>query len=152
MKNKESIRSLLVSLADAGRLTPDEVLKRAKSKDSPLHDLFEWNDSEAARKYRLNQARDLISSFDISITVNRVEVNVQQFVRDPNKSTEDQGYVPVTSIRSDSDEAREFIGRELSIAKTFVDKTERFAALLGLTKDIRSLSNRLSELSDSMRK
>lgn len=152
MRNNEAIRSLLISLADAGRLTPDEVLKRARPKDSPLHDIFEWNDSEAARKYRLNQARELISSFDISITINRVEVNVQQFVRDPNKSTEEQGYVSVTSIKSDSDEAREFVSRELSIAKTYVDKTERFAALLGLTKDIRSLSDQLSELSHSMRK
>jgi hypothetical protein len=43
-----------------GELTPDRVIADARNPNSPLHTLFEWNDSEAAHQYRLVQARALI--------------------------------------------------------------------------------------------
>ena len=39
-----------------GSLTAADVLDSAKSEDSPLHKLFEWDDTVAANKYRLEQA------------------------------------------------------------------------------------------------
>lgn len=43
-----------------GRITPIQVLNKAKNKRSTLHDLFEWDNSKAAQKYRISQARDII--------------------------------------------------------------------------------------------
>lgn len=43
-----------------GELTPEDVLADAKNDNSPLHSFFEWSDTEAARQYRLQQARGLI--------------------------------------------------------------------------------------------
>ncbi|MFD2235929.1 hypothetical protein [Aureimonas populi] len=43
-----------------GELTPDDILEDAKHDNSPLHSFFEWSDTEAARQYRLQQARGLI--------------------------------------------------------------------------------------------
>ena len=43
-----------------GELTPEDVLKDAENSNSPLHAFFEWSDTEAARQYRLSQARTLI--------------------------------------------------------------------------------------------
>ncbi|WP_027991927.1 hypothetical protein [Sinorhizobium meliloti] len=43
-----------------GELTPEDVLDDAKNNNSPLHSFFEWSDTEAARQYRLQQARGLI--------------------------------------------------------------------------------------------
>ena len=43
-----------------GRLTPELVLKEARSPDHPLHNRFEWNDAVASERYRLDQARGLI--------------------------------------------------------------------------------------------
>lgn len=48
--------------AGAGELTPEAVVADAHHPTSPLHPLFEWNDSEAARQHRLAQARALIRS------------------------------------------------------------------------------------------
>lgn len=45
-----------------GELTPEDVLEDAKHGNSPLHSFFEWSDTEAARQYRLQQARGLIRS------------------------------------------------------------------------------------------
>jgi hypothetical protein len=43
-----------------GQLLPRQVLAEASRKGSALHQYFEWNDTEAARKYRLSQAAYLI--------------------------------------------------------------------------------------------
>jgi hypothetical protein len=45
-----------------GELTPKDVVDDARSKRSPLHSFFEWNDSGAAEAFRLTQARGLIRS------------------------------------------------------------------------------------------
>lgn len=41
-------------------VTPEKVVEIAASEDSELHKCFEWDDTQAARKYRLDQARQVI--------------------------------------------------------------------------------------------
>ena len=48
-----------------GELTTAQVLDAAKRTNSPIHDLFEWSDSKAAKAFRLRQAGDLIRSFHV---------------------------------------------------------------------------------------
>lgn len=43
-----------------GELTPHDVVKDARSHNSPLHSFFEWDDGKAAEQHRLAQARGLI--------------------------------------------------------------------------------------------
>lgn len=47
-------------LRHGGTLRPESVVQAAQEPDSALHRYFEWNDTEAARKYRLHQADYLI--------------------------------------------------------------------------------------------
>lgn len=49
-----------IRLKHEGRLRPEAVVQEAGEPDSVLHGYFEWNDTEAARKYRLHQADYLI--------------------------------------------------------------------------------------------
>lgn len=46
-------------------LSPEAVLESASSPESILHSFFNWDDSDAARKYRLLQASNLIRSFEV---------------------------------------------------------------------------------------
>lgn len=48
-----------------GELKPRAVVQDARSKQSPLHRFFEWNDAKAAHAHRLDQARTLIRSITI---------------------------------------------------------------------------------------
>ena len=43
-----------------GELTADAVLADASNEKSPLHPVFEWNDTKAAHAHRLDQARAVI--------------------------------------------------------------------------------------------
>lgn len=60
MQDKKVIEELRRIETENGRLLPADIVKAAKSPTSILHGHFEWNDGEAAHKYRLDQARDLI--------------------------------------------------------------------------------------------
>lgn len=55
--------------AKHGALTPEVVLADATSPRSPLHGHFEWNDTEAAKQYRLQQAYELLRACVIVDTV-----------------------------------------------------------------------------------
>lgn len=41
-------------------ITPEEILKRARNEGTELHKCFTWDDTEAAEKYRLQEARTII--------------------------------------------------------------------------------------------
>jgi hypothetical protein len=87
-----------------GRLTPKLVVTAAKRKSSPLHSLFDWDDTEAAKKWRLEQASCLIrrikvtyhKSDDVSVRV-RAFVNVDDDAKDRDQDTKKPAagiYVP----------------------------------------------------------
>jgi hypothetical protein len=48
-----------------GRCTPELVVERAESPESPIHNLFIWDDTEAAKRFRLFQAAYAIRSVQI---------------------------------------------------------------------------------------
>lgn len=50
-----------------GKITPPEIVDEAKSPLSPLHEQFEWDDSEAAEQWRFWQARMLVNSIEVRV-------------------------------------------------------------------------------------
>lgn len=67
-------------LEQTGGLTAKRLLDASRPVDAPLHDEFEWNDSEAAEKYREQQARHIINSLTIVVEeqpVTRAFVNIR---------------------------------------------------------------------------
>lgn len=62
MKNNAIEKALKVLAAKHdGQLKPEHVVEAARPVESVLHDRFEWNDGDAAEKWRLHQARTLIN-------------------------------------------------------------------------------------------
>jgi len=68
--NPQVIGEALSALAEAGggALTPRAVVDGARAPASPLHAHFDWNDAEAAEKWRVEQARDLIRCIRVEET------------------------------------------------------------------------------------
>ena len=64
-ENKLVLDALTEIESKEGILRPQDVVKAAQNEDSPLHKHFEWEDSEAAAKYRIWQARQLIASVKV---------------------------------------------------------------------------------------
>lgn len=59
-----------------GVLTAETVLSEAEKRKSPLHAAFEWDDTVAARKWRLEQARKLINNVHIKIISSGEETTI----------------------------------------------------------------------------
>jgi len=62
-------------------ITPQLILDDGRSKDSPTHTYFVWNDTVAAEKYRLSQAAKLLRSV-VYVNVEEPEAEpIRAFVR-----------------------------------------------------------------------
>ena len=70
-KITEKVIKEILEVKEKKGLTAEEVINKAQNKKSSLHDLFEWDDSIAGEKYRLQQARVLIN--EVKIIVNTEE-------------------------------------------------------------------------------
>ena len=50
-----------IAKQNKGKIKPSAVVSDAKDKSSVLHNYFTWDNTEAAEKYRIQQARELIN-------------------------------------------------------------------------------------------
>lgn len=131
-KERDLIRQELLKLDHEHRLTPENVVKSARDPNSPMHPLFEWDNKVAATKYRLSQARTLITDFYVVVTVDRTEYKVNEFVEQPLKPGRQQGYTSVHSLVGDKAQAAAFLDGKLTVARTYADGALAYAVLLGM--------------------
>ena len=69
-----------IAKRDGGFLRPQAVVDAARSEDSPLHGAFCWDDTEAARLYRLDQAQRLIRVFHLKMDTDNGKTEVPVFI------------------------------------------------------------------------
>jgi len=145
---RENVRLALMALArqDEGRLTADRVVESARPLTSPLHSEFEWNDGEAAHKYRIVQARKLIQSVTVKVHTTEYTMDAPVFVRDPNVDAKDQGYVSLARAAEDSSTAHEILVTEFGRASSALIRAKAVAAALGLGDELEDLIERLAGL------
>jgi hypothetical protein len=94
-----------------GAPTAEEVVDAARSTASPLHPYFEWNDTVAAVKYRLEQAREIIRAIVIR-TDEEEEMRAFLPVQTQKPGGEDEPlkrYTPVQVIREKPDMAAQVL-------------------------------------------
>ncbi len=108
-----------------------------------MHKFFLWDDSKAAAKYREDQARTLISSFDITVKVSRTEYQIQQFVHATGNTP---GYTEFSRVKTDKDLAQAFMAEQLRVVHGIVHKVRNYAELLGFESDIAKLTVEVDEL------
>lgn len=101
--------------------TPESVLEKAKDPTSELHKCFEWDDTKAAEKYRLTQARQMIQFIIIKETKKK-EHQVRYF----QISQEKQVYKPITFFLQNEDEYTVLLDRAKRELKGI---TERYSQL-----------------------
>lgn len=86
-----------------GNLSARAVLEAARPEASPLHGLFCWDDTEAAERYRLDQARRLIMRVTILVPKGSgpQQVRVREYHSLPSDRTKGGGaFRPIASIMS----------------------------------------------------
>ena len=101
-----------------GILTPEIVVDAARPATSPIHDRFEWDDLEAAERFRLRQAQQLLkqSKYEIMVSPSKaipkptnLPIQVRRFHGLDTKGHRDKGYVAITDIQQDQALEREYL-------------------------------------------
>jgi hypothetical protein len=122
MQDSEVIKELKrIAKENKGLITPDSIVERAKSKTSILHKFFDWDDSIAAQKHRLHQARQLLR-----VTVEYIETYedkpVKVFVSlTPDRLTR-EGYRTLTNVMEDEQLRGILLDDAVSDMETFKKK------------------------------
>jgi len=137
MKRADLLKELEhVRVANGGFLTPEAVVESAKDENSPLHPFFDWDDTEAARKWRIVQARRLIR---LSVTVIKPEVEpVRAFVSLP-KDRGVNGYRSTVQVLSDEDLREQLLECALRELQAF----RRKYAMLSALKELFEVADRI---------
>jgi hypothetical protein len=67
-----------------GNIDPEELVKQAKNPKNALHGEFEWDNPDAAHKYRIIQAKELIRVYTIEVYHETVQLQVPVYISNPD--------------------------------------------------------------------
>lgn len=135
-----------IAKANAGRLTPDAVVAAAADPSHILHESFTWDDEKAAHQHRLDQARALIKSVRVQIQTESRVISTVFYVRDPDASADEQGYVSIAKLRTDADMARAALIQEFQRAAVLLQGARDLAAALDMREDVDGLIETIGTL------
>ena len=104
-------------------IKPEQVLDKARDKDSELHKCFDWDDSSAAEKFRLYQARNVLNHLIvIKRDVEEKTEPIQFRVMLKNDRTHGSGYKQTIVMVKDEDEYKKLLEQAYSELHTFKQK------------------------------
>lgn len=126
--------------ANSGLLKPETVLEAARPPTSPLHSRFDWDDTEAAEKYRLWQARQLIRTCVEYIP--GVAAPMEIFVSLSGDRYDGRGYRITTEVVRDEDLRAQMLEDALAELDVFRIKYRRLRELAAVFSAIRRVSGR----------
>lgn len=119
---KADAEKCYAEMQELDEITPENVLLAAEDEESELHKCFEWDDSIAAGKYRLSQARQIIQFLVVKTETVSEPVRVYQITSERNV------YQPT---------------------KLFLQQPDEYAILLNRAKDeLKAIRKRYKQISE----
>lgn len=119
-----------------GSVTPEAVVSAAKSKRHVLHGYFNWNDADAADKYRCEQARKLIQAVRVVVEEQGAPVLRRAFVHVDN-GQESTRYL-TTSLAMQSESLRDqILEKARGDLNAWIERYEELNELAGLVAEVK---------------
>lgn len=113
-----------------GKLEPQTIVDEARSKNSPIHDAFEWDNNVAGDKYRLQQARLMARSIIVEFADSPDLTPRHIFVHVPATEGEKGYYQDVEVAIQNPDEAERALarlaGKVQSAEQSFVEFSDLY--------------------------
>ncbi|MDQ5917088.1 MAG: hypothetical protein QG660_197 [Pseudomonadota bacterium] len=126
----EAAQTELVRLNEehGGCLAPSVVVECARNEASALHGLFDWDDTEAARLWRLEQARGVLR---LCVTVIKEDTPpVRMFVSlTPDRKQVGGGYRSIYTVLDDAELRQQMLDDAMAEMRMFRRKYEALRAL-----------------------
>jgi hypothetical protein len=110
-----------------GSITPEILVGEAKKRKSPLHNIFEWDDTKAAANYRLQQARILLNNIRVTVVTDGESKEISVY----EVTSVKEGYKSIDTFTSDDiDFVRTGIERDLFYLKKKLELYKQFDKVL----------------------
>jgi hypothetical protein len=122
VKNVEVINELeRIAKARHGELRVQDVVEAARPAASPLHSWFNWDDTEAAHQWRLQQARQLIRVTIAYVGDNEDSIPIRVFVSltTDRYNKDGGGYRVTTAVLSDAEHRQQLLDDAMAEMKRF---------------------------------
>jgi len=116
------------------KITPEAILEKARDESSALHEIFEWDDSVAAEKYRLSQAKNLISNLVIKPAIKGETTTIRVLHK-----TEPGIYKSIKYVVQHKEEYELILARALQELQRFQKKYETLVELQSVFDEITKL-------------
>lgn len=123
-----------------GGLRPYEIVTESRPETAPLHSCFLWDEREAAERYRLEQARELLRNI---VVVNLVQPDtpaasepVRAFVSLKGPQEQPRAYHSISVILSDPQDTDRMLQEALQELRRFAAKYRALKQLAGLFREI----------------
>lgn len=123
-----------IKAAHRGELKPIHVLTDARSKSSPLHGLFNWNDKAAAEAHRLHQATMLIGSIEIKFDTSRGPMRTRAYVS--LHSGKGRDYHDIRDAMSSEQLRAQLLKQAIEEAELWRDRHKRLTELAAIFREI----------------
>jgi hypothetical protein len=127
-----------IRLTNGGVLLASSVVAYAEDETSPLHRYFQWDDTEAAREYRLMQARQLISAVVVMIPNSRRPITAYVSLRD-DRMLPEGGYRAIVDVLSNTEQRSRLLYEALDDLKMWERKYRQLAELVPVYQAIESV-------------
>lgn len=148
----EAIRDALetIRMANGGVLTRTAVVDAARSKRSPLHREFDWDDKSAAQKQRLDRAQELITWVVVTTVYKAQHTTAPMYVRNPRAKTGEQGHVSLTQEDLTREDARNIVLAEVDRCEYNIIRARSVAAVLEAEHRYPGLSTQLEQMLEAL--
>lgn len=114
-------------------ITPEAIVDDASEPDSPLHQFFQWDDTEAARQWRLQEAGNLVRSVRVVVQTSSGTETTRGFlsVRVVRDDKEVREYKPIEIVRQEPILADQVMRDAMSALDAWKTKYEQCHDLFG---------------------
>lgn len=123
----EKVSKEIESISNA---TPVTILEYARNENTELHKCFEWDNTVAAEKYRLQQARNIVCSLVYQEEKKEEPTKLRVFY----SSTKTNTYQPTKVLVRNEDSYKELLMRAKSELRAFKNKYKMLTELEDIFK------------------
>ena len=113
--------------------TPEQVLELARNPKTELHKCFDWNDTTAAEKWRIQQARKVCMSITVKVEqVRNDPIKIRVIQHDP----EERAYRPIVYTLRNDDEYSRLLNQAKKEMIAFRNRYKSITELEGVMDEI----------------
>lgn len=130
----------LDELSGSGNITAEIIVEDAKRVSSPLHKVFEWDDTTEAHRWRLHKARLLLSNIEIEIVTSKTE---SRWIQANVSLVGQKGYTSIVKVLSDNDLKEQWIQQALKEAESWMNRYQNYKELADIFTVIKKTKKKL---------